>query len=76
MVGRNERKDVLQIWEVMMRDRLDKDIQYLLYKNVFKSIDGMTKQGVGKDFLEAFFSLDSLELQKIDLTSAFIQRCL
>lgn len=67
MVGRNERKDVLQIWEVMMRDRLDKDIQYLLYRNVFKSIDGMTKQGVGKDFLEAFFSLDSLELQKIDL---------
>lgn len=76
MVGRNERKDVLQIWEVMMRDRLDKDIQYLLYRNVFKSIDGMTKQGVGKDFLEAFFSLDILELQKIDLTSAFIQRCL
>lgn len=68
MVGRNERKDVLQIWEVMMRDRLDKDIQYLLYRNVFKSIDGMTKQGIGKDFLEAFFSLDSLELQKIDLT--------
>ena len=68
MVGRNERKDVLQIWEVMMRDRLDKDIQYLLYRNVFKSIDGMKKQGVGKDFLEAFFSLDSLELQKIDLT--------
>lgn len=33
MVGRNERKDVLQIWEVMMRDRLDKDIQYLLYRN-------------------------------------------
>lgn len=60
----------------MMRDRLDKDIQYLLYRNVFKSIDGMTKQGVGKDFLEAFFSLDSLELQKIDSTSAFIQRCL
>lgn len=68
MVGRNERKDVLQIWEVMMRDRLDKDIQYLLYRNVFKSIDGMTKQGIGKDFLEAFFSLDSLELQKTDLT--------
>ena len=55
-------------WWEWLRDRLDKDIQYFLYRNVFKSIDGMTKQGVGKDFLEAFFSLDSLELQKIDLT--------
>ena len=55
-------------WWELLRDRLDKDIQYLLYRIVFKSIHGMTKQGVGKDFLEAFFSLDSLELQKIDLT--------
>ena len=52
-------------WRELLRDRLDKDIQYLLYRNVFKSIDGMTKQGVGKDFLKAFFSLDSLELQKL-----------